>query len=62
MELQGKILKIEPKGTLFLATVKIQGNILEICAQKHEIDSLKVGDKILVGIQDFNPFLRSIPK
>lgn len=62
MELQGKILKIEPKGTLFLVTVKIQGNTLEICAQKHEIDTLKVGDKILVSIQDFNPFLSSTPK
>lgn len=55
-EITGEISKIERQGIQFCMTVRIQNTSVKIMAKKFEIENLKVGDKILVGIKNFNPF------
>jgi molybdate transport system ATP-binding protein len=56
IEIIGEISKIERQGILFCITVSIQNTSVKIMAKKFEIENLKVGDEILVGAKNFNPF------
>jgi molybdate transport system ATP-binding protein len=55
-EIKGKVLQIEQRETKFCVTVLIQETQVQIWAQKSETQKLKVGNEILVGAKNFNPF------
>ncbi len=55
-EITGKISKIERQGIQFCITVCIENTPIKIMAKKSEIEHLKVGNKILIGAKNFNPF------
>ena len=56
-EITGEISKIERQGIQFCMTVRIQNTSVKILAKKFEIENLKVGNEILVGTKNFNPFV-----
>jgi molybdate transport system ATP-binding protein len=62
IEIIGEISKIERQGILFCITVSIQNTSVKIMAKKFEIENLKVGDEILVGAKNFNPFFLKASK
>jgi molybdate transport system ATP-binding protein len=62
IEIIGEISKIERQGIRFCITVSIQNTSVKIMAKKFEIENLKVGDEILVGAKNFNPFFLKASK
>lgn len=56
----GEILKIEPQDVVLIVSVLIQNNIVKVIADKSEIQSLNVGDKVMVASKAFNPILYKI--
>lgn len=56
----GEILKIEPQDVVLIVSVLIQNNVVKVIADKSEIQSLNVGDKVMVASKAFNPILYKI--
>ncbi len=56
----GEILKIEPQDVVLIVSVLIQNNVVKVIADKSEIKSLNVGDKVMVASKAFNPILYKI--
>jgi molybdate transport system ATP-binding protein len=56
----GEILKIEPQDVVLIVSVLIQNNVVKVIANKSEIQSLNVGDKVMVASKAFNPILYKI--
>lgn len=56
----GEILKIEPQDVVLIVSVLIQNNVVKVIADKSEVQTLKVGDKVMVASKAFNPILYKI--
>lgn len=56
----GEILKIEPQDVVLIVSVLIQNNVVKVIANKSEMQTLKVGDKVMVASKAFNPILYKI--
>ena len=56
----GEILKIEPQDVVLIVSVLIQNNIVKVIADKSEMQTLNVGDKVMVASKAFNPILYKI--
>ena len=56
----GDVLKIEPQEMLYIVTVLIQSNVVEIVAQASEILGLNIGDKVMVASETFDPIIYKI--
>lgn len=56
----GEVLKIEPQDVVVIVSVLIQNNVVKVIADKSEIQSLKLGDKVMVASKAFNPILYKI--
>ncbi len=56
----GEILKIEKQDVVFVVTVLIQNEIVQVIAQKDEVKSLKVGDSVIVASKAFNPVIYKV--
>lgn len=56
----GEILKIEPQDVVLIVSVLIQNNVVKVIADKSEMQTLKVGDKVMVASKAFNPILYKI--
>ncbi len=52
-----KIIMIKPADTIFIVTLLIQNNLTKVVATKEEIESLSVGDDVLVASKAFNPII-----
>jgi molybdate transport system ATP-binding protein len=56
----GEVLKIEPQDVVIIVSVLIQNNVVKVIAEKSEVQSLRVGDKVVVASKAFNPILYKI--
>jgi len=56
----GEVLSIKKEDVVFIVTVLIQNQIVKVIAEKTEVDSLSVGDQVLVASKAFNPLLIKI--
>ena len=56
----GEILKIEPQDVVLIVSVLIQNTVVKIIADKSEMQTLNVGDKVMVASKAFNPILYKI--
>ncbi len=56
----GEILKIEKQEVVYIVTVLIQNNVVQLIAQASEISNLSVGDKVMVASKAFNPIIYKI--
>jgi molybdate transport system ATP-binding protein len=53
----GKVLKIEKQEVVYVVTVGIDKQLVKVVAGKSDIESLKIGDTVLVASKAFNPIL-----
>ena len=58
----GEVLSIKKEDVVFIVTVLIQNQIVKVIAEQSEIDTLSVGDQVLVASKAFNPLLMKIEK
>jgi molybdate transport system ATP-binding protein len=56
----GEVLKIEPQDVVIIVSVLIQNNVVKVIAEKSEVQSLSIGDKVVVASKAFNPILYKI--
>jgi len=56
----GEVLKIEPQDVVIVVSVLIQNNVVKVIAEKSEVQSLRIGDKVVVASKAFNPILYKI--
>jgi len=52
-----KIMKIEKADTIFIVTLLIQNNLTKVVATKEEIQTMHIGDDVLVASKAFNPII-----
>ena len=53
----GEILKIEYEEVVCIVTVLVQNNIIKVIAEENEVDSLTIGDRVIVASKAFNPII-----
>ncbi|MCO5724070.1 sulfate/molybdate ABC transporter ATP-binding protein [Robiginitalea marina] len=53
----GEVLGIQPQEFLFLVTVQVQDQVVQVVALPSEVRALAVGDRVLVASKAFNPVL-----
>ena len=56
----GEVFKIEPQDVVVIVSVLIQNNVVKVVADKSEVQSLSIGDKVIVASKAFNPILYKI--
>ncbi|MGB5228320.1 MAG: ATP-binding cassette domain-containing protein [Eudoraea sp.] len=56
----GEVLKLEPQDVVIIVSVLIQNNVVKVIADKSEVQSLDIGDKVIVASKAFNPILYKI--
>jgi len=56
----GEVLSIKKEDVVYIVTVLIQNQVVKVIAEKSEIESLTVGDQVLVASKAFNPILMKI--
>ncbi|MGB5431262.1 ABC transporter ATP-binding protein [Eudoraea sp.] len=56
----GEVLKLEPQDVVVIVSVLIQNNVVKVIADKSEVKSLGIGDKVIVASKAFNPILYKI--
>lgn len=56
----GEVLKIESHDVVHIVSVLIQNNVVKVIADKSEVQSLNIGDKVMVASKAFNPILYKI--
>ncbi|CAN5386083.1 sulfate/molybdate ABC transporter ATP-binding protein [soil metagenome] len=58
----GEILKIEKENIIYMVSVLIGNNIMKILATEDEIQSFRIGNKVIVEAKSFSPTLFTINK
>lgn len=53
----GEVLHIEKQDVIYIVTVLIQTNVVQVIAQENEIKNLTSGDKVFVASKAFNPMI-----
>ena len=56
----GEVLKVEPQDVVVIVSVLIQNNVVKVVADKSEVQSMNIGDKVMVASKAFNPILYKI--
>jgi molybdate transport system ATP-binding protein len=56
----GTILKIEKENFIYIVSVLIGTNIVKVIAMEEEIETLHIGEKIVVSSKAFNPILTKL--
>jgi molybdate transport system ATP-binding protein len=56
----GEVLSVEKSGVIFIVTVLVGNELVQVVADPSEINDLKPGDKVSVAAKAFNPALRKI--
>lgn len=56
----GEILKIEKENFIYIVSVLIGSNIVKVIAMEEEIETLRIGEKIVVSSKAFNPILSKL--
>lgn len=56
----GELLHLEKRDIIFVATVGIGQNIVEVAIDESDAKLLKVGDEVQVGAKAFNPIIQKI--
>lgn len=56
----GEILQIEREDVVYVITILIGANIVQILADESEASTMKIGDKVIVASKAFNPVIRKI--
>lgn len=59
-KLTGEILSIKKSDILYIVEVLAHNEIIKVTAVKNEIETLKIGDKILLSSKAFNPILTKL--
>lgn len=59
-QFQGDLVGLKPEGVLFIATVLIGNQTIQIVIDQLEADALKIGDKVTVASKAFNPIVRKM--
>ena len=59
-EFVGKIIDINQQGVMFVLTILIGTDSVQVIADKDEIHQFRPGDTVFVGLTSFNPVLRKI--
>jgi len=56
----GEVLKIEKDDIVSIVNVLIGNNIIKVIASENEVESLSVGDKVMIVSKAFNPLILKI--
>lgn len=56
----GEIVQIKKEDIIYVVTILIGTNFVKIVAEEDEIETMKVGDKVMVASKAFNPLLQKI--
>ncbi|KIM11961.1 MAG: GTPase [Sulfuricurvum sp. PC08-66] len=56
----GEVLSIQKSDILYIVEVLAHNEILKVTALKHEIENLRIGDKLLLSSKAFNPILTKL--
>jgi molybdate transport system ATP-binding protein len=59
-QFQGDLVAIQPEGVLYLASVLVGNQLIQVVLDKVDVASLQVGDKVSVASKAFNPIVRKI--
>lgn len=56
----GEVLGIERQEVVYIVTIRVQMQVVQVIAGESDIRALKVGDRVLVASKAFNPILYKI--
>lgn len=56
----GEVLNIQKQDVIYIVSVLIHSDVVQVIAQYNEIEELKIGDKVMVASKAFNPILYKI--
>jgi molybdate transport system ATP-binding protein len=56
----GEVLQIEKQEVIFIVTVRVQAQVVRVIAGKEDVQSLRIGDSVLLASKAFNPILYKI--
>ncbi|WP_109299562.1 ATP-binding cassette domain-containing protein [Aquimarina sp. AU474] len=59
-QFSGEIVEVKREGIIYVVTVLIGANFVKIVADKSDVKTMTVGDKIIVASKAFNPLLQKI--
>jgi molybdate transport system ATP-binding protein len=59
-QFSGEIIKIDKEDVIYIVTILIGVNIVKVVAVESEIQTMTVGDKVIVASKAFNPLLQKI--
>jgi len=59
-QFSGEIIKIDKEDVIYIVTILIGVNIVKVVAVESEIQTISVGDKVIVASKAFNPLLQKI--
>ena len=57
-QFSGEIIQIDKEDVIYIVTILIGANIVKIVAVESEIQTMKIGDKVIVAAKAFNPLLQ----
>lgn len=60
IQLSGEILSIRKQEVVYIVTVLVQANTIQVVAMEEEIRDLAVGDSVMIAAKAFNPLLYKI--
>ena len=56
----GEVLDIQQQDVVFIVTVLIQNNLVKVIAEPNVVETLNIGDKVMVASKAFNPIIYKI--
>ncbi|HEY8661556.1 MAG TPA: ATP-binding cassette domain-containing protein [Hanamia sp.] len=59
-QFSGEIIKIDKEDVIYIVTILIGVNIVKVVAVESEIQTMSVGNKVIVASKAFNPLLQKI--
>ncbi|WP_103867268.1 sulfate/molybdate ABC transporter ATP-binding protein [Aquimarina sp. I32.4] len=59
-QFSGEIVEIKKEDIIYIVTVLIGSNFVKVVAEETEVQTMKIGDKVIVASKAFNPLLQKI--
>ncbi|WP_024770023.1 ATP-binding cassette domain-containing protein [Aquimarina macrocephali] len=59
-QFSGEIIQIEKEDIIHIVTILVGSNFVKIVAEENDIQTIAVGDKVIVASKAFNPLLQKI--
>lgn len=56
----GEVIKMERQDFIYIVSVLIGNELVKVIANESEVESLEIGDKVLVASKAFNPIIKKI--